>query len=185
MSQKRLRLGILDTIFHYLMSIILVSVTIIMFYKLFTETFPLELESQKTNLICSGTIFLIASLFAFNRDYRKLDYNSVDLNGYDGKLAIQKLSELLTKQGWIIINMDEFKIVARGFSFKNSYTFFSEEKYLTLMIYEDQLLVNCIVAPPDSFRFTYGGTGRVVNNLISEFIRITNAEEASNNSVLP
>lgn len=173
MSQRRLKLSLINLIFHYIMSILLTWMTAMMFYKLFTENFPPWLEWQRTNLICSGTIFLGAALYFIKRDYLKLEFHPIDLNGYDGKLAIQQLSELLTNQGWNIKIKNDNHLVANGYSLNTKFRLSAQEKLLTLMISDNQLLINCIVEPPVSFRATFGGTDEVVNDLITEFIKIS------------
>lgn len=178
MSQKRLRLGILDTIFHYLMSIILVSVTVMMFYKLFTESYPPWLEWQRTNTICFGTIFLAAALFFTKRDYMKLEFFPIDLNGYDGKSAIEELSKFLECHNWITTSRQDDRLVASGHSLDDRFGYFTPEKQLTLVISEDQLLINCIITPPLSYRYTFGTTDRIVNDVISEFIKISNKDHS-------
>ncbi len=174
MSQMRLKLSIINLILHHSRSILFFSMALVIFYKLYSEFFPPWLEWQRTNLICSGTIFLGVGLYFARRDYLALEFHVVDLNGYDGHVAIQQLSEVLLKHNWIIKIDESNQVVAEGYNLTGRFSFSSIPKILTLRISDDQLLINCIKEPITSYRASFDGTDQVVNNLIVEFIRISN-----------
>jgi hypothetical protein len=180
MTQRRLKLNTINLVLHHSRSVLFFSMASVMFYKLFSESFPPWLEWQRTNLICFGTIFLGIGLYFARRDYLALEFHVVDLNGYDGAVAIQQLSEVLLKHNWIIKIGERTQVVAEGYNLNDRFSFSSIPKILTLRISDDQLLINCIKEPITSYRASFGGTDRVVNDLIVEFIRISNEPTVTN-----
>jgi hypothetical protein len=171
---KRIKLHPVNLFFHYSISILLFVTGGSFIYKASTEYFPKEMPLEKDNLLLTASIFIIAGLFTFNREFRKLEYYKLSLNGFDSRKAACLIVEILTTNGWFIDEQGNERIIASGANYDNNkYKFLSAPKRLTILIIDDILLLNCLVEPPRSSQVTLGNTKRIVVKLVHEFISKT------------
>jgi hypothetical protein len=126
---------------------------------------------EKHNLLLIGTILLVAAIFTFNREFRKLEFYEASLNGFDRQEAASLILNILKTNGWFIDEQGNDRIIASGANYdNNTYKFLSAPKRLTILIVDDTLLLNCLVEPPRSSQITFGNTKRIVIKTVDEFL---------------
>jgi hypothetical protein len=168
---KRIKLSLINLFFHYSVSIILFFTGSSFIYKALTEYFPKEMPFEKHKLLLIGMILIVAGMFTFNREFRKLEFYKVSLNGFDRLEAASLILDILKTNGWFIDEQENDRIIARGANYDNdTYTCLSAPKRLTILIVDDALLLNCLVEPPRSNQITFGNTKRIVIKMVDEFL---------------
>jgi hypothetical protein len=171
---KRIKLNPINLFFHYFVSILLLVTGGSFIYKALIESFPKEMPFEKDNLLLIGIIFIVTGIFTVNREFRKLEFYQVSLNGFDSREAASIIVAILKTNGWYINKHGSERIIASGANYdNNTYKFLSAPKQLTIIIVDDTLLLNCLVEPPRSNQVTFGNTKRIVTKLVDEFLSKT------------
>ena len=161
-----LRISVFNKIFHYLPSVLTLGASVCFIYGGITLS-----DDSEDILLNSGIIFFIVGSITLYRDVEKLRFRSIELNGFDKEEAIQIFTNILNDNRWHIRTSSEDKIVAYGSRFDNNkHTFLLQEKMLTVLFSNDSVLINCIIEPPVSFRWSYSLNKRIVNNFINDFL---------------
>jgi hypothetical protein len=168
---KRIKLSPINLLFHYSLSIILLFTGGSFIYKGVTEDFPKEMPFEEHNLLLIGTVMIVSGMLTFNREFRKLEFYAISLNGFDPSAAATLIVDILKENAWVIDEQCKDKIIASGANYDNrTNRIFSARKLLTILIVDDTLLLNCLVEPPGSNQVTFGNTRRIVIKVVDAFL---------------
>ena len=113
---------------------------------------------------------IFVGFFTLRREMKALEFNQIDLNRTDKKIAYQYFLDLLKENNWKIEINNGTKIQANGFTANNKSNFFVSSKQLTIKFYEQTVLINCIVEPPSTNQITFGRNKAIVKKLTDMFL---------------
>lgn len=80
--------------------------------------------------------------------------------------------EIFETYGWHVSNQNKNKIVAKGYGIgKDIWRFFRSTKVITIVLHEDHFLLNCIIEPPVSTRYSFGHNKRIMQEFENQFYK--------------
>ena len=166
---ERIKLNFINQFLHYFVSILLLTFAPLCLMKSFFGTFEEGLLWQKYNLLYGAFLMIFVGFFTLRREMKALEYNQINLNTTDKKIAYQYFLELLMENNWKIEINNGTEIQANGFTANNKFDFFASSKRLTIKFYEQTVLINCIVEPPSTNQITFGRNKAIVKKLTDMF----------------
>ena len=173
MKNNRLKLSIWGLILHYLIALAYALVGVICLLKRIFYDFEVNGEEwQKPNLFWMGFGFIALGLWVFYRQRERLTFDIITIENLSKEDAFSIAKNIFKNNSWQITKENDNSLEAEGGSFNNSLMDYLENsKRITIKYQEEQILVNCIVAPPKSGSlFTFGKLRKNVNDFTNLFI---------------
>jgi hypothetical protein len=173
MNDKKLRLNIRGLISHYLIgALYLIGGAAFISKRIFYDFEANSEEWQKPNLLWAGSAFIFLGLWVCYRQNKRLNFDIITLENLSKEEVFEIAKKIFLNHQWQIIKENDNSLEAEGGSFRGSFMDYLENRKRFTIIYEpDQLLVNCIVAPPKSASiFTFGKLRKNIDDFTDLFV---------------
>lgn len=172
-NNRKLRLTIWGLISHYLIgALYLIGGAAFLSKRLFYDFEANSEQWQKPNLLWGGLAFILLGLWVCYKQRKRLDFDIITLENLSKEEVFDIAKKIFLNHHWQITKENSVFLEAEGGSFRGGYLDNLENrKRFTIKFESEQLLVNCIVAPPKSASlFTFGKLRKNVNDFTNLFI---------------
>ena len=181
---KRLKLNVLDYIFHYFTAAFLFfggsALLIDGFLNGFYNESQPEWNQFPTFKFAVGLI--VIGLWRGFKQYKRLYFHVIPIENISNEEAFAISKEIFKIHGWWIVKENETQLVAEGKSFRNN--FFDIRTYrnrITIQLEREAVFINCIVEPPRNGQFiTFGKMNQLYDdftNFFGEYLNERRKEE--------